>query len=169
MRIFNQILRFIGGSVRRLAILGAVVLFFGGQMLGWWQSPNLVNVNLTTPPELTEILTHPAAQEGGSVWSGGKRSAENATQHFQKHGAEFPFKTEAEYVEAAQDFVQHPPAGTQISVQDDGDQVYYNAQLNYFAVTSPEQKIRTFFRPDPKIHGYKTNQDYFQAQVAKKY
>ena len=163
MRIFNQILRFIGGSVRRLVVLSAILFFFGGQMMGWWETPSLVNVNLTPPPELTSVLeTAPA-----KIWSGGKRSAENATQHFEKHGAEFPYKTEAEYVKAAQDFVRHPPAGTQMTVQDDGDQVYYNPGLNYFAVSSPEGRIRTFFKPDPKIHGYKTNQDYFQAQMRK--
>lgn len=163
MRTFNRFLGFIGGSVRRLAVLAAVVIFFGGQMMGWWQSPNLVNVNLNAPAQST-VLEGIASPQ---IWSGGKRAAENAAEHFAKHGQEFPFATEAAYVKAAQSFVRQPPPGTLMTVQDDGDRVYYNPELNFFAVTSPQENIRTFFRPDPKVHGYKTNMDYFHAQERK--
>ncbi len=156
---------FLGASVRRLVILAAVVIFFGGQMMGLWDAPSLVKVNVAEPETLVEALAPPTA--GAEVWSGGKRSAENATRHFDKHGGEFPFLTEEEYVQAAQDFTSHPPPGTRIVVQEDGDQAYYSPERNFFAVTSPDGKIRTFFRPDPKIHGYKTNDDYFAAQGAR--
>ena len=159
MRIFNRILIFIGGSVRRLVVFAAVLLFFAGQMMGWWQSPSLVNVNLAPPL--------PANEASAEIWSGGRHAAENAAEHFAKHGREFPFSTEAAYVEAAQNFVRQPPPGTLMTVQDDGDTVYYNPELNFFAVTSPQKNIRTFFRPDPKVHGYKTNMDYFHAQERK--
>lgn len=168
MRTFNRLVTFIGGSVRRLVMLAVVVVFFGGQMLGLWQSPSLVNIDLGNPQDLAASLgAMPPAAGSGEIWSGGARAAENAAQHFEKHGAEFPFKDEAAYVDAAQKFVKSPPAATQIVIQDDGDEVFYNAGLNYFAVTSPEGRIRTFFRPDPKIHGYKTNQAYFEAQAKK--
>lgn len=163
MRTFSRFVGFIGGSVRRLVVLAAVLIFFGGQMMGGWQSPSLVNVNLSDPPQSTalESITKP------QIWSGGKRASENAAEHFAKHGREFPFPTETAYVEAAHDFVSRPPPGTLMTVQDDGDRVYYNPELNFFAVTSPQENIRTFFRPDPKIHGYKTNMDYFHAQERK--
>lgn len=52
-------------------------------------------------------------------------------------------------------------------VQGDGDQVSYNPDANLFAVVTRDGKIRTFFRPDPAIHGYDTNLDYFNAQAGR--
>lgn len=172
MRIFNRILSFIGGSVRRLAVLLALAVFFGGQFLGLWDSPSLVNLNVQLPPEIVASLpstdqatTPPASVIGSEVWSKGDVGADaNATRHFQKHGAEFPFGSKEAYVRAAVEFVLNPPAGTLSVVQSDGDRVFYNPDENFFAVTNRQGKIRTFFRPDPKIHGYPDNMAYFHAQ-----
>lgn len=165
MRTFNRILSFIGGSVRRLVVLAALALLFGGQFLGWWNTPSLVNINVPLPSEVTqkvnEVLLPPPTAKMQDIWTSGD---ENATSHFIKHGKEFPFPTKDAYVMAAMDFVMNPPPGTQSVVQSDGDHVYYNEQKNYFAVTNRAGKLRTFFRLDPRIHGYPTNMDYFRAQ-----
>ena len=173
MRIFNRILSFIGGSVRRLAVLLALAVFFGGQFLGLWDSPSLVNLNVQLPPEVAaslpsvqSVVPPSASPIGGEVWTkaGDAGSDGNATRHFQKHGAEFPFGSKEAYVRAAVEFVVSPPPGTLSVVQSDGDHVFYNPDENIFAVTNRQGKIRTFFRPDPKIHGYPSNMAYFHAQ-----
>lgn len=110
-----------------------------------------------------------ALAETQIIWSAGEeRNAQaNASQHFRKHGAEFGFRTEAEYIAAAHAFIEDPPHDTLQTVQRDGDVVFYNPRLNYFAVMDKKGAPRTFFRLDPKKHGYKTNMDYFEAQKAR--
>lgn len=172
MRTFNRILTFIGGSVRRLVVLLALAVFFGGQLLGLWDSPSLVNLNVAMPPAVTagleSALAPPPAvtSAGAEVWTpaGDEGGQGNAERHFKKHGAEFPFGSEEAYVRAALSFVTSPPPGTLSVVQSDGDHVFYHPGENYFAVTRRDGKIRTFFRPDPKIHGYPDNMAYFHAQ-----
>ncbi len=95
-------------------------------------------------------------------------SEENAQYHFEKHGKEFDFHNEKVYVQAANDFVRDPPEGTLTVRQQDGDEVFYNPSKNWFAVVSYKGQIRTFFRLDPKIHGYKSNVEYFNAQASKR-
>lgn len=159
MRIFNQILTFIGGSVRRLTMLAAVLFFLAGQILGWWDAPSLINVNIAPPPAAESSLA-----KGVWTFKPGVSSEENASRHFEKHGAEFPYTSEKDYITAAIAFTKRPPPGTLSVVQSDGDTVYYNPEANFFAVKDDEGRIRTFFRPDPEIHGYPTNMDYFKAQ-----
>lgn len=147
-----------------------VLVFFGGQFMGWWEMPSLVNVNLEPPAAVTQTINDalqpPTSAKMQDVWSPGTQQnpASNAASHFRKHGHEFPFQSEDAYVSAALDFVLNPPPGTLSVVQSDGDHVYYNEQKNYFAVTNRRGKIRTFFKLDPAIHGYPTNMDYFRAQ-----
>ncbi len=102
------------------------------------------------------------------IWSRGATgdAAENAAHHFKKHGHEFGFKTEAEYVAAAVAFTANPPQGVMQNLQRDGDTAFYNPKTAEYAVKSKRGFIRTYFKLDPKIHGYKTNTDYFNAQAA---
>jgi pyocin large subunit-like protein len=147
-----------------------VVVFFGGQFLGWWEMPSLINLNVAPPAAVTQtindVLKPPKSAKIENVWTpGAQRDSEsNAIAHFKKHGHEFPFSSHDEYIRAALDFILNPPPGTLSVVQSDGDHVYYNEQKNYFAVTNRTGNIRTFFRLDPDIHGYPTNMDYFRAQ-----
>lgn len=108
--------------------------------------------------------------QGTLEWSSTRdmSSAENAHHHFEKHGKEFDFHNEKSYIQAANDFVTHPPDGTLTVKQVDGDQVFYHPQKNWFAVVSYKGQIRTFYRLDPKIHGYKSNTEYFNAQANRK-
>jgi len=108
--------------------------------------------------------------QGTLEWSSTRdlTAEENARQHFQKHGKEFAFHNKEVYVQAANDFVTNPPEGTLTIKQVDGDQVFYNPEKNWFAVVSYKGQIRTFYRLDPKIHGYKSNVDYFNAQASRR-
>lgn len=140
MRTFNKILTFIGGSVRRLVVLLALAVFFGGQLLGLWDSPSLVNLNVAMPPAVTagieSAIAPPAAMPvGAEVWTpaGEEGGQVNAERHFKKHGNEFPFGSQDAYVRAAISFVTTPPPGTLSVVQSDGDHVFYNPGENYFS------------------------------------
>lgn len=102
------------------------------------------------------------------IWTRGRQmsSAQNAAQHFKKHGHEFGFKTEAEYVAAAVAFTTNPPADVLQNIQKDGDTAFYNPKTAEYAVKSKRGLIRTYFKLDPKIHGFQSNTDYFNAQAA---
>jgi pyocin large subunit-like protein len=102
------------------------------------------------------------------VWTRGRQmsATENATQHFKKHGKEFGFKTEAEYVAAAIAFTTNPSADVMQNKQRDGDTAFYNPKSAEYAVKSKRGLIRTYFKLDPKIHGYQSNTDYFNAQAS---
>jgi hypothetical protein len=52
----------------------------------------------------------------------------------------------------------------QTKVRGDGDIVRYNRVTEDFGIMTPGGSIRTYYKPDPRAHGYATNQDYFDAQ-----
>ncbi len=102
------------------------------------------------------------------IWTRGTtgNAAENAAHHFKKHGHEFGFKTEQEYVAAAVKFTTEPlPTGILKNTQRDGDVAFYNPKTAEYAVKSKRGLIRTYFKLNPQIHGYKSNTDYFNAQA----
>jgi|GEM_PF-2596136 len=102
------------------------------------------------------------------IWTRGPmgNAVENATKHFQKHGHEFGFKTEQEYVAAAVKFTTEPlPTAVLKNIQRDGDVAFYNPKTAEYGVRSKNGYIRTYFKLNPRIHGYKTNTDYFNAQA----
>ena len=61
-------------------------------------------------------------------------------------------------------FVNEKPTGTLTKIRHDGDRVFYHPETNTFAVTTKDGVPRTMYKPDPSIHGYQTNMDYFNAQ-----
>jgi pyocin large subunit-like protein len=93
-----------------------------------------------------------------------KTPAQNAFKHFQDHGADFGARNTLDYVRQAQDFLRNPPAGTLTKIRPNGDVVRYNPATNTFGVLGPNGAPRTFFKPDPVVHGFATNLDYFYAQ-----
>ena len=100
-------------------------------------------------------------------WTATKKQSapENALRHANDHGPEFPQYTNAgEYVQAAQGFVQSPPQGTLTKTRPNGDTVFYDPVSDTFAVSNANGTARTMFKPDPAVHGYPTNMDYFNAQ-----
>ena len=89
-------------------------------------------------------------QDGAIVWSHGPYgSAENAAEHWQKHGGEFPEDhSETDYVREANAFVHHPPPGTRIKHDSRGDTLFYQPSTGTFAVMDASGEPRTFFKPD---------------------
>ena len=48
-------------------------------------------------------------------------------------------------------------------VRPNGDIVRYNPAINEFGVVSSKGDIRTYYKPDPAVHGKGANLDYFNA------
>ncbi|RKP46789.1 hemagglutinin repeat-containing protein, partial [Trinickia fusca] len=94
-----------------------------------------------------------------------KTPVENAYGHSTKHGGEFSeYQNSVQYVQAARDFVNNPPAGTLTKTRPNGDTLFYDPSSNTFAVKTKGGVPKTMFKPDPAQHGYPTNLDYFNAQ-----
>lgn len=113
------------------------------------------------------MLASMAVGGGGFLWTSTRNSTrmQNAFRHFQSHGAEFGVQNSLDYVRRAQSFLWTPPAGTLTRVrQSNGDVVRYHPPTNTFGVMDANGTPRTMFKPDPVIHGYPTNLDYFNAQ-----
>jgi len=75
--------------------------------------------------------------------------------HFEKHGAEFGYRTAEEYLQGARALVA---GGEGVETFARGaDTLYYRATTNEFGVMSRERVIRTYFKP---VQGakYFTNQ-----------
>jgi hypothetical protein len=90
---------------------------------------------------------------------------QNAYQHFADHGPDFPdIQNSLEYVVKAQNFLRTPPGGTLTRVRTNGDVVRWHRGSNTFGVMDSSGAPRTFFRPDPSVHGYDSNWDYFYSQ-----
>ena len=95
----------------------------------------------------------------------GFATPQKLSEHFKKHGAEFGFTSESEYLAAAQKFASRQPGSdVLVKIRANGDRVIYNVSTNEFAVVTPDGTIRTYFKPDPAKHSYPTNLDYFNAQ-----
>lgn len=92
-------------------------------------------------------------------------AAQNALQHFEKHGARMGYKTASAYVADAHTLLHNRAHDTVCGQQRDGDTVCYNPRLNRFGVMNKAGAPRTFFDPDPAIHGKASNTAYFCAQV----
>lgn len=72
------------------------------------------------------------------------RKAQYLTEHFEKHGAEFSYTTEEEYLAGANRVIQNPEALHKLEAED-GDDVYFVESTNEFVVVSTDGYIRTYF------------------------
>ena len=81
------------------------------------------------------------------------RSNRLLTEHFLKHGAEFPYSSAAEYLRGANRVIKDQNALHKVEAED-GDDVYYLVAANEIVFVSTDGYIRTYFKPDDGI-------DYF--------
>jgi hypothetical protein len=93
-----------------------------------------------------------------------RSAAENAAAHFRKHGNDVGAVSVDDYIAKATAFLRAPPPGTQTARQPDGDTMRFRAATGEFAVMRRDGTPRTYFILDPAIHGYASNQAYFDAQ-----
>ena len=75
------------------------------------------------------------------------RIDEFLTVHFNKHGKEFPYETEEEYLAGANKVVKSKDALSKKEAEDD-DIVYYLEETNELVILSPDGYIRTYFKPE---------------------
>jgi hypothetical protein len=94
------------------------------------------------------------------------RSSEALRAHWEDHGRDFGARTEAEYESQAIRFMNGPkgPETFEKTRIKNGDIMRYNPRTEEFGVRSADGTVRTYFRPDPSVHGYSTNGAYFDAQ-----
>ena len=85
--------------------------------------------------------------------------------HYTRHGADFGAASAAHYEQMADAFL-NGCCGTGVlqKIRANGDIVRYDSATQAFGVVKPDGTIRTYYKPDPAVHGYPTNLDYFNAQ-----
>ncbi len=117
-------------------------------------------------PSLDSVSPAELVQTTQLVWTATRSltQTENATAHFRRHGRDVGAVDVQDYIDKTRRFLHHPPAGTQIARQRDGDVVRFYAPTGAFAVMRADGVPRTHFILRPEIHGYPTNQAYFDAQ-----
>lgn len=67
-------------------------------------------------------------------------------EHFEKHGAEFPYDTKEEYLNGANEMLKNPNK-LHKTEKEDGDDVYYLEETNEFIIVSTDGYLRTYFKP----------------------
>lgn len=100
----------------------------------------------------TEIISQAVSETSGKSYK--FRKAQYLAEHFQKHGEEFPYSTEEEYLQGANNVIHNPDALHKLEAED-GDDVYYVESTNEFVVVSTDGFIRTYF---------KASMDYYNRQ-----
>jgi uncharacterized protein YukE len=86
-------------------------------------------------------------------------------QHFIDHGADFGATSEDEYAIQASAFLQVSQVQGLPSKIDSGGVIrIYNPTANIFGAFNADGTTKTLFKPDPSVHGYRTNWDYWLAQ-----
>ena len=86
-------------------------------------------------------------------------------RHYADHGPDFAAATAADYERLADQFLGGPPTdATRESRRVNGDFVRYNEVTEEFGILSAANVIRTYYKPDPAIHGFPSNLHYFWAE-----
>jgi hypothetical protein len=93
-------------------------------------------------------------------------SSQLRASHFSDHGSDFGAKSPAEYEQQASTFLDGPKSANTLEKirPQSGDAVRFDPATDEFGVLSRNSVIKTYYRPDPAVHGYPTNLDYFNAQ-----
>jgi len=85
------------------------------------------------------------------------RTQELLDSHYNKHGREFGTITKEQYLQGVNDLINSTGPNILTKTEEDGDTLIYNTDTNEFAVITPDNIIRTYFRPTDGI-------DYFNRQ-----
>lgn len=123
--------------------------------------------------EKASLLTELTSTAGMAILGGAKGIGSGARfadkskldDHFARHGSDFGAKNALEYQAQADKFLTaSKPAGVLEKTRANGDIVRYNPGTDEFGVVSSGGSIRTYYKPDPAVHGKGSNLDYFNAQ-----
>jgi filamentous hemagglutinin len=104
-----------------------------------------------------------AANGGVEVHNTCAWDSESLLNHWGKHAGEFSeYQSAADYEFGAQRFFENP--NNLSKIRPNGDTVFFNEGTNEFGVLKANGAPKTYFKPDPSVHGFPTNLDYFNAQ-----
>ena len=97
-------------------------------------------------------------------------SGDLLNEHFQDHRFDFDGETESEYEDLAASFLsnQNNTDILELTRPANDDIVRFNPETDEFGILSSDGHIVTYYKPDPRIHGYPTNLDYFYAQKGRR-
>lgn len=94
------------------------------------------------------------------------RTPQKRLEHFLDHGAEVGAVDEIMYEQLADAFLSQPVDPVNRPelcecVRDNGEMFRYNIKTEEFGNVSSNGYIRTYFKPDPRIHDFPTNYHYY--------
>ncbi len=94
-------------------------------------------------------------------------SQEKLQEHYFKHASEFGIKSVGDYEKAAKSFATSQGSDILIGarVRTGGDVIKYNQKTNEILVIDKSGGITSFYKPNPKVHGYKTNLEYYKSTL----
>ncbi len=84
--------------------------------------------------------------------------------HYNDHGADFGAKSSSQYQALAKSFMNSDNSSILSKTRINGDIVKFNPSTNEFGVVTSSGIIRTYYKPNPAIHGEPTNLDYYNKQ-----
>ena len=92
------------------------------------------------------------------------RDAADLSDHFRRHGAQFPhIGNEQDYLQAAEAFLNGPiGANTLECNRPQGGRVRYDTVTQEYAVVRADGTIATYFKPDPAVHLLASNMVYYE-------
>jgi hypothetical protein len=86
-------------------------------------------------------------------------------RHFDDHGADFGATDQIDYARRAHEFLQRAQReNLPRKIDDQGVSRIYDPATNTFGAYNPDGTTRTFYTPDPAVHGLPTNMDYWNSQ-----
>jgi hypothetical protein len=133
--------------------------------------------NSTSPGGASAIENPPgdldSTDQNQAIEFGSTQTPQFATEgllsrHFGEHGSDFGATTASEYEQQAARFLTEQDPNilefTRTKGYRIGDTVRFNPDTDEFGVITSNGSIRTYYRPDPKLHGRPTNLDYFNSE-----
>lgn len=144
-----------------LILIVFAAVYFGGSNIGDTTSESPISSSDIVPDKPADTTSGGSAlssETSEDITSEIKPAAQYSfrnetylTQHFQKHGGEFDYKTAEEYLAGANRVINDPDSLTKTE-KEDGDFVFYLESTNEFVILSTDGYIRTYFRPDDGIN-----------------
>jgi hypothetical protein len=126
-----------------------------------------------SPAETRAGATNPSSSSSEGPSANARFSSEDLLNgHFENHGSDFGATTASEYEQQASDFLTNKENRDVLEFKRvrgyrAGDTARFNPETDEFGVISPDGTIRTYYRPDPSVHGFATNLDYFNSEKEK--